>query len=523
MSTGGAERAAESPFAAPGNEARLLSPWRARRFDLLLHLIANLDHPLAVCGPQGAGKTTFLHLIGEQALENWRVIPLDTGIRLTAQQAQDAILAALDGGSEGARSLETALGELARGGQLTVVVLDDAGRLPPVTLAELHRLARLFPVLRLVLALRPEEARARASTNAGLLDDCHFIEVPPLDEAHCGAFLRHLAHTPPRLLGPAEVTDAWVGRVFRATGGVPGRILGYLSAPPERPRGAGWRAEFIGLGIMGLSFAVALLATLWNWRAGDTPDALPAAGKETAPVAEIPAPEPPAPAAPSPAEVAPPPPLSEPAQPSGSSPTGIADPGPPPSVGESDAPQDPQSLAAGEGSQTASPVPAPALPSGGIEPQQGAEAAVQPAAEPANDTPVKDGKPSEEKKKEEGGSSAKRPAEGGAGKGDARAGLPAGVAGPDWLLAQDAAAWSLQIMSARDPSSIAALQKRYPGLKGLVSYRAVRKGKAMYPVFYGLFASEEEARRAAARLPESLGSAVPKRLGDIQRGMPRSK
>lgn len=564
MNTGGAERAAATSFAARDTEARLLSPLRARRFDLLLHLIANLEQPLAVCGPEGSGKTTFLHFVGEQALENWRVVALDTSVRLTAQQAQDAILAALDAGApdDARRELDEALGELARSGRLAVVVLDDAGRLPPLTLAELHRLARRFPALRLVLALRPDEARARASTNAGLFDDCHFIEVPPLDEAHCGAFLQQLAHTPPRLLGPGDITADFVARVFLETGGVPGRILGFLAAPAGKKRAVPFRGEFVWLGVLGLSFAAALLMTVWVWREGEPDEPVPAPPVDiqagTAPggepqdaataeqqpvVGEVALPPVPeaapaglALAAPEAVGPAAPPPGSPEPLPETQSTVPSAEPVPPPSGvatipsttpgGEARSETQPlpaapaQPAAGGPGTEPG--VPSPPAPQpvpmdkAAAEPAVTAEASVASAADAASS------KAREEKKESPppppaAESPAKRPKSAGQGKPEVKIGLPAGVSGPEWLVAQDGAAWSLQIMSARDPASIAALQKRFPGLKGLAAYRVTRKGKALYPVFYGLFPNEEEARHAAAQLPDSLGKPVPRRFGDIQR------
>lgn len=530
----------ETSFAARDTEARLLSPLRARRFDLLLHLIANLEQPLAVCGPEGSGKTTFLHLLGQQAPGNWRIVPLDTAVRLTAQQAQDAILAALDGGDPGARrDLDALVAELARSGQLAVVVLDDAGRLPPRTLAELHRLARRFPVLRLVLALRPEEARVRASTNAGLFDDCHFIEVPPLDEAQCGDFLQQLAHAPPRLLGQGDITPDFIARVFRGSGGIPGRILQRLSVPAGKKRAVPFGGEFVWLGVLGLSFAAALLVTAWIWHGREVETEPPVAGEPTpSPVAETPpsAPAEPVVATPETVSEAPAPPAVPEAAPPSPEPLVESKPlevpaesAPPPSgvvtaplatpAGEARSEAQPPSATPPQPAAEA-PGTEPVAPSPPAPPQKAAEAPKDKPAKPpagrtadaAGNKPAKDQKAKEQKKESQA-----NPQGAGLGQPSAKMSLPAGVSGPGWLVAQDAAAWSLQVMSARDPASIAALQKRYPGLKGLSAYRVTRKGKAMYPVYYGLFPNEEEARHAAGQLPESLGKAVPRRLGDIQR------
>lgn len=537
MSMGGADRTAETLFAARDTEARLLSPLRARRFDLLLHLIANLDQPLAVCGPEGSGKTTFLHLLSEQALENWRVVSLDTSTRLTAQQAQDAILAALDaGGTDIRRDLDTLLSDLARGGQLAVVVLDDAGRLPPLTLSELHRLARRFPVLRLVLALRPEEARARASTNAGLFDDCHFIEVPSLDEAQCGDFLRQLALTPPRLLAQEDITREFTARIFRDSGGVPGKILQLLSAPAGKKGAITFRGEFVWLGVLGMSFAAALLVTAWIWGGRDVKQEPPVVG-EAAPSAPaesvLAAPEVPV--------IPVPPQVSEAAAPSPEpvSEAKPAEPVPPSSgvvtnplatsAGESrpeaqpTTASPPQPVAEGPGTEPVAPPPQQAVETPkekeAEEPALTVEPPPEQAAAPANDKPAKEQKTESQANPPGADLPAKRPPRARDGQSGGKIRLPAGVAGPDWLLAQDPAAWSLQIMSARDLTSIAALQKRYPGLKGLAAYRVTQKGMALYPVLYGLFPNEEEARHAAARLPVSLGRAMPRRLGDIQRAV----
>jgi type II secretory pathway predicted ATPase ExeA len=481
MSTGGTEQAVDAPVAAPDTAVRLLSPLRAQRFDLLVHLVANLEQPLAVCGPEGCGKTTFLHLLSEQALENWRVIPLDTATRLTAEQAQDAIMTALDGGGpDSRREPETLCAQLACDGQLAVVVFDDAGRLPPLTLAELHRLARRFPVLRLVLALRPEEARARASTNAGLFDDCHCIEVPPLDENGCGDFLRQLAQAQLPLPGLGDITPDSIARVFQDTGGVPGRILRFLAAPYEaKPAIPPARGRFGWLGVLGLSFAMAVFVSAWVWHGRELHE---------------------------------PPPLSEPAVPVVTAPEAPAEPAPP----SSDVVGAPLTAVGTDARPEEAPPALATLPQPVAEAQGTGPVAAEPGG-PAAEAAISP--PAREPEKESGlpPPGAETPAKPPQGKAEAKIGLPAGVSGPEWILAQDSAAWSLQIMSARNPASITALQKRHPGLKGLSAYRVSHQGRALYVVLHGLFRSGKEARHASARLPEALGDAVPRSLGEIQR------
>lgn len=537
----------------------LLSLERIQRFELLMHLLANLQQPLVLCGAAGIGKTTYLGLLADKAFDNWQVVSIQAGKGLDYGGiiAHIAEQTALAHASE--HAVAEALQQRAHAEGLLVLLLDNAGKVDPGAITSLWQLARHHPALRPVLALRPEEIQRKTISDGLALGDCHFIDIPALDEAGCEAFLQRLASRPPRLLALDEINSNRVRTLQQASQGVPGHIVALL-----KPAGSPARRSAVR-GYAGLALAVlaALGVTAWFWWRWYAQPMQPSATavQETVPP-EAPAPAPAqavslvgeaAPAAVPPAVPA----VVEPpkVEPAGSPPLAAPEPVPAAATPEpvsaaavvtaaTPAAAAPQPIVPSESVVAPPPpvVPIPASPPAAdpvapakAEPPTAAiasepPAVAAPAPAPAKPVPAKASAPTAPAKDKEPAAPGKPAAKAPPAPPPPAAKAPppapvaavsagtAGVAGiqdANWLMAQPAQSYTLLIMSAREPASIKTLLARFPTMKGrLAAYK--KSGNALFHVYYGLFASEAEAQQATAQLPPSLGKPVPRSLKAVQ-------
>jgi DamX protein len=241
----------------------LFSLERIQRFELLLHLVANLQQPLVLCGPAGIGKTTFLGLLIDKAFDNWQVVSIQAGNGLSYSEAIAHIAEQLALSHASEHAVVEALQQRARAEGLLVLLLDNAGKLEPGVITSLWQLARHHPALRPVLALRPEEVQRKTISDGIALGDCHFVDIPALDEAGCEAFLQRLASRPPRLLALEEVNSARVRSLLQASQGVPGQIVALLSPAKSSARRAAF--NYIGLALAVLAALGLTAAFAWRW------------------------------------------------------------------------------------------------------------------------------------------------------------------------------------------------------------------------------------------------------------------
>jgi len=97
----------------------------------------------------------------------------------------------------------------------------------------------------------------------------------------------------------------------------------------------------------------------------------------------------------------------------------------------------------------------------------------------------------------------------------------AGPRGPDWIRGLDPSFYTLQVSSHRSRERAHSFADRHAlGGQGAI-YSATKQGKVWYSVVYGLYASYDEARAAAADLPGRLRDVKPwvRNVGQIQKSM----
>lgn len=265
----------------------LITQERAQKLDLLVHLIRNLRQSLVIFGPKGIGKTTFLKALQGSKSESGAVLLLQATERLSFEQVQEQLFKELlqhvSGGQ--VESLAQLLQIYNKHNQYVVLLIDDAGQMVPGLIATLVQYAIRFNNLRIVFALTQEDLGLKHKTDAEI-EDCHFLEIPPLSLSQCGEYAQYLHSTAAAPMTNNSLNEVMLERIYKKTAGVPGKIVEILPGlSASRDSGSGWLYALVAAGLV--SVVVGLL--LWrNITNVVTTDALiPSASSVIAPL-EIP-------------------------------------------------------------------------------------------------------------------------------------------------------------------------------------------------------------------------------------------
>jgi len=164
-----------------GNNAEraLITLERSQKLDLLLHLLANLQQSLIVCGPEGIGKTTLLETVRQNRKDMWEVVLLPASPDSSFESLINDLLRGLNIAKASAFDLSALRDKCAR--QKVVLLIDDAGNLVPGLMTMLIEFADSLLGLRLVLAMNHDQFHIKSGTDK-LVEECHFIELPPLSK-----------------------------------------------------------------------------------------------------------------------------------------------------------------------------------------------------------------------------------------------------------------------------------------------------------------------------------------------------
>ena len=200
-----------------------ISKERSEKLELLIHLVANSSQATIVCGPKGIGKSTLVKALIERKKNAWQHCLLSA----TADMNFDAIIAQI-----AEITGEAINNPLKKHNQETshnkfVLFIDDAGLLVPGVFTQLLEYALKNPSLRLVCNLTPDEIFIKNRTDA-IIDECYFIEIPPLSEKQCGDYLLYLATKSTIKLPINAITEHLTATVYRNSQGIPARILEQL-------------------------------------------------------------------------------------------------------------------------------------------------------------------------------------------------------------------------------------------------------------------------------------------------------
>jgi len=204
----------------------LITQERAHKLYFVMPLIANSGHSLFVFGPKGIGKSTLIKILLGRKNEAWRYCAMQGGLDLSFENILGQIAGSVKA-DQATPSIESLLAQLDNQRNKLVLIIDDAGKLIPGMITALIGYAAANPALRLVFALTPDEVYIKTRTD-GIIDDCYFVEIPPLSEKQCGDFLQQLKSKSWIRLPANTISDSIIALVYRETQGIPERIVGQM-------------------------------------------------------------------------------------------------------------------------------------------------------------------------------------------------------------------------------------------------------------------------------------------------------
>jgi DamX protein len=196
----------------------LITVERTEKLELLIHLISHLSQPIVVCGPKGIGKTTLLDALREHQPAVWRYCALSGSPDLDLEALQ--------------------IYHANQQAQKVVLAIDNAGALAPCLITSIIQYAAAQAGLSVIFVLTADELYIKTRTDI-LVDECYFIEIPPLSEKQCGDFLQYLATKTKMRWTLDGISDAVIAAMYRETHGIPGKIITALPAldsPPKKDR-----------------------------------------------------------------------------------------------------------------------------------------------------------------------------------------------------------------------------------------------------------------------------------------------
>ncbi|MFW5442885.1 MAG: SPOR domain-containing protein [Methylococcaceae bacterium] len=210
-------------------EASLITLERAQKLDLLVHLISNLRQSLVICGPSGIGKTRVLDELRASKKDAWHIDTIDGSSNLSFESFQNQLsqFVAKNFNEYKNQELISTLSVLDKQHQKIIIIIDDAGRLVPGLIATIIQYAAASVCLRIVFSMTNDELHLKNSSDRAI-DNCHFIEVPPLSEKQCGVFLQNLSALPDAVVPFNAINDSLTEKLYRETHGIPGKIISEL-------------------------------------------------------------------------------------------------------------------------------------------------------------------------------------------------------------------------------------------------------------------------------------------------------
>lgn len=210
-------------------ESSLITLERSQKLDLLIHLITNLRQSLVICGPNGIGKTTVLSELKDRKNNIWPIVTIQSSEILSFEGIQKQIVQFLiqyDSKHKN-QGLSSVLSSLDKQNQKVVVLIDNSGQLVPGLISNIIQYAIASESLRIVFSLTQDELHLKNSSDKSI-NDCHFIEIPPLTEKQCGIFLQNLSSKPNAGVSYSAINEQLVEKVYRQTHGIPGKIVSEL-------------------------------------------------------------------------------------------------------------------------------------------------------------------------------------------------------------------------------------------------------------------------------------------------------
>lgn len=503
------------PFAGNARQAEraLITVDRSQKLDLLIHLLTNLQQSLIVCGPEGIGKTTLLQAFAESYQDTWPICVLP-GSEALSFETVVAQLSRFLNLSNSSVNFDLSSLRAFCDKQKVVLIIDDAGELMPGLIGELIDFADSLAGLRLVLALSNDELQAKAASDSAI-EACHIIELPPLNQRQCLEYLQNLSAQPSSPLLFNAISDALVEDIYQQTQGVPGKILAELPKFKHYQHRQS-RQYGLWLGIIAVVVAAGFAVKTF----------MPAAILDetvSTPVSQ-------------PIQVAnevtvnPPPPVIEPVAPMSDDLVPASD-----LLSEgrirgdlaltSDMPKTQveqlTTMPAPAEQKTAGNIPVPLVENGKpavLETEVPAALAEQPSeTKPAELGSAESQLPAGAKPEEKPAPVVSpKPVAPKAGK------IEAEGADLDWIMAQPAGNYTVQVMVLSSKESVQRFLRKYADYRDVLKYYPVGvEGQEKYIIIYGSFPTSVEALNNKSEMPAEFNNGVVKRFNQVQKGSRR--
>jgi DamX protein len=204
----------------------LITVERLEKFNLLGQLILNQREAIILSGGEGMGKTTFLNALKKNRADIWIICLLSGLTALSFEQVQNQLVLAIQEYNPNLQrlDLEIMLKVCAQRQQTLVLAIDDAACLPVGLVNTLIEYALHHPVIRIIFALTKEQLYLKSVTDQAV-DNCYFVEIPPLSKVQTSAFIQDISV----LQGTnKKISHRSLARIYQRTAGVPGKIIAEL-------------------------------------------------------------------------------------------------------------------------------------------------------------------------------------------------------------------------------------------------------------------------------------------------------
>lgn len=491
-------------------ERALITVERTQKLDLLVHLLSNLRQSLVICGPMGIGKSTLLQALQNTGNDRWHFCQLSGASSLSFESILQQLGRSLNLPGSGLQLDIDALRDGCDRRQV-ILIIDDAGDLVPGLIGELATFAESLNGLRLVFTMTYDEFHIKSNIDT-VLDEFHVIELPPLNRKQCREYLQNLSAHPNMPLTFDGINDTIVDDLYHETHGIPGRILAELPKlnhyqSRHSKKWMLWLGATVvtaGAGLAAYSWLMPSTATLpvtvQNAQLVSPPPsvtgtATPAA---TASISSLPSPLP----------------LSTATLPTAVVPTGIPveaiSPSPAATASAATAkptptlaatgmatlkPESPRPTAVSGAAATLSPTPLPVI-TASPQPSPPATPAATVIPKPSNTA-------------EAVNAAEKKP-------GTENPGLA--VSDQDWIMAQPANNFTLQVMTLSNKDSVRRFMKKYAEYGESLRHYTVHNGEQeKFILIYGSFESIAEAKRYKEIMPGEFKQALEKRFRIVQK------
>lgn len=225
------------PFTQQKSCRYYLTPELSQRINLVRHLTQNSEQLLLVLAETGCGKTAFLNQlkkIAEKKDEHWWIYILNSSPALSPETLISGILAAFNVRQDGKptqvlqESLRSHIAATRYNGQLPVLFVDDAHKLPLATLKfviELAMQGEPLTRMRVILFCEPQMTSILAAPEFEIVQKnmIHTLDIPPFSTTQVRDYLQfclqgskyHTAH---------PFNSEVIKKIYTESEGVPGEV-----------------------------------------------------------------------------------------------------------------------------------------------------------------------------------------------------------------------------------------------------------------------------------------------------------